>query len=247
MDIKANDIKVKYPGALGYALEIESLEIQQGTLLAVVGESGSGKTTFLKVLSGQINCYTGSLDIARKEAGNNELLSAGKHISLIYQGDALCDTFNILENVLIGRLNHKSLINKILMCHNNQDIEVALEAIRKVGLEKHVFRRANELSGGQRQRVSIARAIVQKKPILLADEPVASLDPINAERIVQLLAGLAHSENMTIIVNLHQVGLVNKYFNKVLCLKSGKVQYYSKNGNSNQADMVEVFYGKTRI
>ncbi|MCR8923487.1 ATP-binding cassette domain-containing protein [Dasania sp. GY-MA-18] len=243
MDIKVSGLKVKYPRTSGYALEIDSLEIQQGTFLAVIGESGSGKTTFLKALSGQIKCYTGSIDIKIKDEMNNRDLSASKHSSLIYQGDALCDTFNVLENVLIGRLNHQSLIRKIFMRYSNHDIDVALEAIRKVGMEKYVFRKASELSGGQRQRVSIARAIVQEKPILLADEPIASLDPINADRIIQLLSDLAHCENMTVIVNLHQMNLVNKYFNNILGLKNGKIQCCSKYGDFNQAGMVEKFYG----
>jgi phosphonate transport system ATP-binding protein len=220
-------VHVGPPGG-GALLRDVSLELQPGARVALVGPSGAGKTTLLRTLSGQIPPQAGEVRLdgrsfARLRGG--ELRRARSRIALVAQKHDLVDTLAVHVNVMAGALGRWSNLQALryLVRPSAAALAEAQAALAAVGLTEKLRAPAAQLSGGEQQRVAIARALVQAPLVLLADEPVASLDPRTAREVLDLLTGLAASRGMGLICSLHQHDLAARYFDRVLELKDGRL------------------------
>ncbi|MDO8532047.1 MAG: ATP-binding cassette domain-containing protein [Dehalococcoidia bacterium] len=208
------------------ALAPLSLSIEQGETVAFLGPSGSGKTTLLLLLSGQMAPDTGRLslkgkDMARMRPGREQ----ARLVGMIHQQFDLVPQLSALHNVLAGRLGAWSLPTSMLSLVWPRDRDMAMAALARVGVADQANLRAGRLSGGEQQRVAIARLLVQDPAVILADEPVASLDPARAEEVLNLLVDVVQQSNKTLIASMHAVELAREHFSRLIGLRNGVVQF----------------------
>ena len=198
----------KYYSNNVHALHSISLEIGEGELVSVIGPSGSGKSTLLRTINRLIDVSDGAILLDGEDItniGGKKLRAVRRKVGMIFQNYNLVYRLSVLQNVLHGYLGYLDGIKGILGIYPEEQKLRAIKLLEEMGLGAFCYNRASELSGGQKQRVGIARAIMQQPKILLADEPIASLDPSSAKNIMDILAGLVKTKNITCIVNLHQL------------------------------------------
>ena len=189
------------------ALKGVDLKINKGEFVSILGPSGSGKTTLLRTINGLETSSGGEIYFDNKEVNNNNISEVQKKTGMIFQEFNLVNNLSAINNVLTGLLNSSNkFLSLFYLFKKNKKIE-ALKSLKTVGLLEKSYNRSDELSGGQRQRVGIARAIIKKPLLLLADEPVASLDPKSSNIILSLLKKINQEFGTTILCNLHQVDL----------------------------------------
>ncbi|MEZ0395004.1 MAG: phosphonate ABC transporter ATP-binding protein [Anaerolineales bacterium] len=205
------------------ALHEVSFEVQDGEFLVVIGLSGSGKSTLLRCINRLIDPTSGKIfwdDIDITAASPAELRHIRRHIGMVFQQFNLVKRSSVMTNVLSGRLGYANPWLSLLGIWPAVDKERALKALERVGIADKAQSRADALSGGQQQRVGIARALMQEPKIILADEPVASLDPVLSHSILQYLEQL-NRDGLTVICSLHFLDLVHRYATRVIALKDG--------------------------
>ncbi len=211
-----------------HALKSVSFDVKQGEFLAVIGLSGSGKSTMLRCINGLVPSSSGEINFQGQDIislKSKELRLARKSIGMIFQHFNLISRKSVLVNVLSGSLAKVSLFNGIFAKFSKKETDKAMSNLELVGLKDKAYIRADELSGGQQQRVAIARALMQDPEILLADEPVASLDPATSHSVMDHLAYINKELNKTVVCNLHFLSLVRKYATRVIALKDGKLVF----------------------
>lgn len=202
------------------------ITIPSGQLAAVIGPSGAGKSTLFRLINGLETPTSGSVSIQSPD-GSQSYSGAelrGK-VGTVFQHYNLVGRLSVMVNVLTGRLHRRSWLGSMFYLFRKDDYEVASEALARVGLLERAWDRADKLSGGQQQRVGIARAMAQESKVLLADEPVSSLDPANSEQIMVILTELCREHGLTTLVNLHQVDLAKRYAERIIGLRAGKVAF----------------------
>ncbi|MFM2481723.1 phosphonate ABC transporter ATP-binding protein [Celerinatantimonas sp. YJH-8] len=215
-------------------------DLYSGELVAIIGRSGAGKSTLLHMLngtiattSGQIIGFPESTTPAQVEALSGRALRQWRSTcGMIFQDFCLVPRLDVITNVLLGRLSRTNTVRSMLKLFPKADVERAIELLEWTGLIKHALQRAENLSGGQCQRVAIARALMQNPRLLLADEPVASLDPKNTHRVMSALAEISQN-NIGVMVNLHSVELVKQYCTRVIGISEGSIVF---NGHPDQLD-----------
>lgn len=232
LDIR--ELQVCYPGSKQSVLDIPQLCIEAGSFTAVVGPSGAGKSTLLRALNGLVRPSRGQIQVLGGSTKPPALLH--RQVSMVFQGFNLMPRLSVLSNVLLGRLSHKSGLAKFCAWFTAEDREMALRALNQVGMLRYAARDVRELSGGQKQRVAIARCLAQQASIILADEPVASLDPLNARNVMALLHSLNREHGITVLVNLHQTELVEAYCDSVVGLKAGNLMFHQAVAKSRGHD-----------
>lgn len=205
-----------------------SFEVEDGEFLVIIGLSGSGKSTLLRCTNRLIDPTDGQIlwdgtDIAALSA--KEMRPIRRKIGMVFQHFNLVKRLSVTNNVLSGRLGYVSNGSSFLYRFPEKDKAKAVRALERVGLSEQANKRASELSGGQQQRVGIARALMQEPKIILADEPVASLDPVLAHTILGDLERLNKEDGITVICSLHYLDLVQRYATRVIGLRDGKVVY----------------------
>lgn len=210
------------------ALKNVSFEVEDGEFLVIIGLSGSGKSTLLRCTNRLIDPTGGQIvwdgtDIAAQSS--RELRPIRRKIGMVFQHFNLVKRLSVINNVLTGRLGYVNNSSSFLYKFPKEDHEKAKKAIKRVGLTEQTWKRASELSGGQQQRVGIARALMQDPKIILADEPVASLDPVLAHTILGYLEQLNKEDGITVICSLHYLDLVQRYATRVIGLRDGEVVY----------------------
>ncbi|MFN2311372.1 MAG: phosphonate ABC transporter ATP-binding protein [Spirochaetia bacterium] len=210
------------------ALKEVSFSVEPGEFLVVIGLSGSGKSTLLRCTNRLIEPTSGSitwdgLDITGADGA--QLRTIRRRIGMIFQHFNLVKRLSVINNVLSGRLGYLDTWKSMLYRFDSEDQTRAFRALERVGLTEQTYKRASELSGGQQQRVGIARALMQQPEIILADEPVASLDPVLAHTILGYLERLNKEDGITVICSLHYLDLVQRYATKVIGLRDGRVVY----------------------
>lgn len=208
------------------ALRDANLDVGAGEFVAVLGPSGSGKSTLLRCLSRLTEPDAGEILIAGSPyhtLTGRHLVQTRRSIGVIFQQFNLIKTRSALENVLTGRLGTTPFWRVATGQFMAADIERALDALDAVGLSGQVDQRADTLSGGQQQRVAIARALAQESRVLLADEPVASLDPDTAVSVLSLMRDLARSKGLAILCTLHQPELATRFADRILTMRSGRL------------------------
>ncbi len=210
------------------------LRIGAGELLAVVGPSGAGKTTLLRILSGALfpargralvdgQCLADLLQGSREQ--RRQLRAHRSRLGFVHQDHALVPNLRVVQNVVAGRFGQRGLWRALrsLVRPDQGDSEEVLRVLERVGIGAKMFHRTDTLSGGQQQRVAIARALFQHPTALLADEPVASVDPARARALVQLLVAVAAEIGLTLVVSLHDLGLAREFFPRLVGLREGGV------------------------
>ena len=233
--IEFTNVDVTYPGGFK-ALKDVSLTIPDGELLVIVGLSGAGKSTLLRAINGFVPITAGSVKVDGQEvvgAGRSELRQLRSHIGMIFQTFNLVKRTSVINNVLMGRLSKVASWRSMIGYWPAEDKELALQALERVEIVEKAYVRASDLSGGQQQRVGIARALAQEPTVLLADEPVASLDPVTSHTVMQDLRRINRELGITTIINLHFLDLARSYGKRLIGLRDGKLVY---DGNINDVD-----------
>jgi len=210
------------------ALDNVSFEVPHGQFLVVIGLSGSGKSTLLRCINRLIDPTEGQIlwngvDIA--SASDEQMRFIRRKIGMVFQHFNLVSRSSVLTNVLAGRLGYVNPAWSLLNRFPKEDVEKAMRQLERVGIADKARQRADELSGGQQQRVGIARALMQDPEMILADEPVASLDPVLAHSIMQYLEKINQEDGATVLCSLHFLDLVHRYADRVIALNSGQLVF----------------------
>jgi phosphonate transport system ATP-binding protein len=241
--IRAQNLSVVFPPAFR-ALNSVNLEFKRGSFVVLLGRSGAGKTTLLRCLAHLIKPTTGRVIVD----GFGDLESAETlrkwrtQTSFIFQLHQLILRQTALKNVLLGRLGYMSTLRSLLP-FSDDDERLALQCLDRVGLLEKAHSRADKLSGGQRQRVGIARALCQQAQLILADEPVASLDPVTARDVLTLLDTVRKADGLTAIVSLHQVELAREYGERVIGMANGDVVFDGSPADLNDDALQKIYPG----
>ncbi len=210
------------------ALKDVSFEVADGEFLAVIGLSGSGKSTLLRCINRLIDPTEGRVlwnDVDVTAAKGQELRHIRRQIGMIFQQFNLVKRSSVFTNVLSGRLGYASPWLSLVHQFTEEERQMALAALERVGIADKANNRADQLSGGQQQRVGIARALMQEPQLMLADEPVASLDPVLAHSILRYLEQLNREDGITVLCSLHFLDLVHRYATRVIGLKDGQLVF----------------------
>jgi phosphonate transport system ATP-binding protein len=223
--IQTESLSVTYSNG-AVALAPVDLSIKPGSFTVLLGASGAGKSTLLRSLNGLVRPSQGRVLDCRGDdiAEGRTLRHHRRETGMIFQQHQLIGRVSVLGNVLMGRLGYHTALRTLLPL-NAQEKRLALEALERVGLLDKALARADQLSGGQQQRVGIARALVQQPRLILADEPVASLDPATAERVLTLLHGICRADGLTAVVSLHQLDFARRFGERIIGLAAGRVVF----------------------
>lgn len=210
------------------ALDNVSFQVEQGEFLAVIGLSGSGKSTLLRCINRLIEPTDGQIiwdGVDVTAASQDEMLRIRRKIGMVFQHFNLVTRSKVITNVLAGRLGYVNPVMSLLNRFPKSDFEMAIEQLERVSIADQAYKRADELSGGQQQRVGIARAMMQQPAMILADEPVASLDPVLAHSIMQYLEKINKEDGVTVLCSLHFLDLVHKYADRAIALNDGMLLF----------------------
>lgn len=212
------------------ALRDISLEINAGEQVALIGPSGCGKTTLLNLIGTQLEPTLGNISVLEKQPGmmtGGDLRQLRTSIASIPQHLGLVPNVRVIRNVLNGKLSETTLFNTLrqLFFLTRKEQEKVFQILRRTGIGEKIYDRTDSLSGGQQQRVAVARALYQQPLIMLADEPVSSIDPARARDMIQLLTALSAEENVTLVVSLHNLELAREFFPRLIGLRHGEVAF----------------------
>lgn len=205
-----------------------SLTVPSGEWVGIIGRSGSGKSTLLRSIHLFTKTKSGSIKLDGTEItglSSRELRKIRRKIAFIFQDYNLIDSLTVLENVLTSRLGYQSALQSLIGKFPEEDYKRAQKAIGRVGLEEKMFEKAKNLSGGQKQRVAIAKALCQDADLILADEPVSSLDQGTTIQIMEYFKLIHEKKHKTILINLHNVELAKKYCDRIVAIDAGKIIY----------------------
>ncbi len=233
--IRFENASVTYPGGV-HALKNVNLEIPDGQMMVIVGLSGAGKSTLIRAINGLVPLSDGDVTVdgvSVRHANMRELRELRSRIGMIFQTFNLVNRTSVLNNVLMGRLHKTGTFRSLIGWYRAEDVEIAMQALERVGIVEKAYVRASNLSGGQQQRVGIARALAQQPTIILADEPVASLDPPTSHVVMRDLQRINRELGMTTIINLHFLDLAKVYGQRIIGMRAGELVY---DGTAAQAD-----------
>jgi phosphonate transport system ATP-binding protein len=225
--VSITDLVKTYPSGTR-ALDGVSLDIQRGEFVVLIGLSGSGKSTLLRCINRLVDPTSGTVvfdGIDVTAADRVAIRHVRRRIGMIFQQFNLVRRSSVFSNVLSGRLGYRSSWRTVTSRPTSQDVAAAFENLGRVGIAQRAYSRADALSGGQQQRVGIARALMQKPELMLADEPVASLDPATSHSVMKYLEEINKKDGITVICSLHFLSLARRYGTRVIALKDGKVAF----------------------
>ena len=210
------------------AVDNVSFQINQPQMIGVIGRSGAGKSTLLRIINRLETASSGSIVVDEK----NVLTLKGRqkrdwqrNCAMIFQQFNLVPRLDVLTNVILGRSNQLPLIRSLLKLFTPEERYEALDYLNRFGLAEIALQRAETLSGGQQQRVAICRAMMQRPQMLLADEPIASLDPLNARLVMEALANISMKESISVVCNLHTLDTARHYCNRVIGMRDGQIVF----------------------
>ncbi|MGZ3712299.1 MAG: phosphonate ABC transporter ATP-binding protein [Bdellovibrionota bacterium] len=241
--IRAKNLSKSFDGGKTYAIKNLTVEIKQGELVAVIGLSGAGKSTFLRALNGTTKDFEGELEVLGDKVATlgSNLVKLRRRIGFIFQNFNLVKSLSVLQNVLVGRVGYAPLWRVLTGFYGAEDQALAKKAIDSVGLEGRYHEKVRNLSGGQQQRVAIARALVQNPELILADEPMASLDPKLSELVLQMLERINRERGITVLVNIHMLELAKKYAHRMLAFREGHIIFDGKPSELSPAKIEEIY------
>ncbi|WP_296101644.1 phosphonate ABC transporter ATP-binding protein [uncultured Agrobacterium sp.] len=210
------------------AVDSVTLDIPQGQMVGVIGRSGAGKSTLLRMINRLVDPTSGSIHFGDLEVSSLRgaaLRHWQRDCAMIFQQFNLVPRLDVLTNVMLGRLNHRSTVLSLLSIFTTEERLMAIAALERLGIEHVAMQPAGTLSGGQQQRVAIARALMQSPRMLLADEPIASLDPLNAKIVMDALRDINEREGITVITNLHTLDTARNYCERIIGMAGGRVVF----------------------
>ncbi|EEL63881.1 Phosphonates import ATP-binding protein phnC [Bacillus cereus F65185] len=221
-----------------------NLKIQKGEFVVMVGLSGAGKSTLLRSVNRLHEITEGEIIIEGESitaAKGKGLRRMRRDIGMIFQSFNLVKRSTVLKNVLAGRVGYHSTLRTTLGLFPKEDVELAFQALKRVNILEKAYARADELSGGQQQRVSIARALAQEAKIILADEPVASLDPLTTKQVLNDLKKINEDFGITTIVNLHSIDLARQYATRIIGLHAGEIVFDGSVEEATDEKFAEIY------
>ncbi len=234
-----------YPN--GYqALENVSLEIQQGEFVAIIGLSGAGKSTLIRAINKMHDISAGTLTVDGVDVSSLSgaaLRKFRRNIGMIFQSFNLITRTSVMNNVLTATVPELPLWRSVLGVYPQKDKIAALEALDKVGILEKAYVRVDQLSGGQQQRVALARTLAQNPSIILADEPVAALDPVTAKQVMDDFRRINKDFNISVLINIHHVDLALEYADRVIGIRAGKIVYDGPSANVDAAVLDRIYKG----
>ena len=220
--LEIKNLQKIFPGGTA-ALNNVSFNVAKGEFIVVLGPSGSGKTTLLNSINGLTEPTAGSITLDGQNVNFRKPDIARQNIGMVFQGFNLVKNLSVINNVLAGMLDKCNPVVSLLYLFSKEQKMRGLECLDKVGLLSKAYIRADKLSGGQQQRVGIARAIARSPLVILADEPVASLDPMIAFQILSLLKEISAAQGITVVCNLHQADLALRFADSIIGLSDGNI------------------------
>ncbi len=244
--IKFEHVDKTYPDGTVALVDV-TVEIPQGEFVAVIGLSGAGKSTLIKLINKMIPITSGTLtvnDIVVDETlSGKRLRSFRRKIGMIFQSFNLIGRTTVIKNVLAARVAEMNAFSSLFGIYKKADKILALEALEQVGILEKAYNRADKLSGGQQQRVALSRTIAQNPSIILADEPVASLDPITAKQVMSDFEKINKELNITVIANMHHVDMALQYARRVIGIRDGRIVF---DGPSSKVtnNLLKEIYGR---
>ncbi len=241
--VEVRDLGMVYPGGIR-ALESVSFEVKEGEFLAVLGLSGSGKSTLLRCINRLLDPTEGTVHIFGEEVTalrGSALRRLRCRIAMIFQQFNLVKRQTVLTNVLSGALGRSRLLPSLMVSFPQAERERAVAALERVGLPGRADSRADALSGGQQQRVAVARALMQEPQLILADEPVASLDPALRHSVMRHIESLNREEGLTVLCSLHDIDLVTRYATRLIALRDGQLVWQGSPSNFDQKTFKEIY------
>ena len=230
------------------ALDGVSLQVERGEMVALIGPSGSGKSTLLRAISGlaridpgpgQITAFGETVQARGKVS--DQVRSVRARIGMVFQQFNLVNRISLFSNVALGMLGRIGFARGLLGLWPAPEKASVMQALARVGVAEYAGQRAQTLSGGQQQRAAIARALVQRAEVILADEPVASLDPVAARKVMDLLCDLNRDEGISVVVSLHQVDYALRYCRRVIALKAGRVVYDGPAAGLDHKTLIDIY------
>ena len=221
------------------------LTINKGEFLSIIGPSGVGKSTLLMGLNATTSILDGHLRVLGRnlnDIGHRELKSLRARIGVIFQGFNLVSRLSVFDNIASGMLHRKPLLTSLIRHYSREQYDEIYEYMNVVGIEKEALSRCDRLSGGQKQRVAIARAIAQRPEMILADEPVSSLDPVSARSVLETLRNANERYGITVVANLHQLDYAREYCSRVIGLNDGRIVYDGKPEGLSPATVSHIYH-----
>ncbi len=244
--IKFENVGKVYPDGT-VALKEISVEIPQGEFVAIIGLSGAGKSTLIKLINKMIPVTSGRLIVNDMEVDESlkgkSLRMFRRQIGMIFQSFNLIGRTTVIKNVLAARVAEMGPLNSLFGIYKKEDKIIALEALEQVGILEKAYNRADKLSGGQQQRVALSRTIAQNPSIILADEPVASLDPITAKQVMADFEKINKELNITVIANMHHVDMALQYARRVIGIRDGRIVFDGPSSSITN-DLLKEIYGR---
>ena len=220
------------------AVDNVSIAVPEGQMVGVIGASGAGKSTLLRMINRLIDTSEGEIVFAGTNVSalnGHKLRDWQRDCAMIFQQFNLVPRLDVLTNVMLGRLNHRSSLASLLNIFSDGERAMAIAALERLGIERAALQRAGTLSGGQQQRVAIARALMQRPRMILADEPIASLDPRNAQIVMQSLRDINRNDGITVVTNLHTLDTARAYCERIVGMQAGKVVFDGGPGELTEA------------
>jgi len=227
------------------ALTDISLKVEPGEMLVVLGPSGAGKSTLLRCVNRLVQPSSGEVRIAGEPpaGGGAALRRLRSQVGMIFQDHNLVPRLSVLKNVLTGRLARMPAWMSLLQLFRDEDLRIALDCLRRVELDDRAWSRADRLSGGQQQRVGIARALAQEPRAILADEPVASLDPKTARVVLNDLKRASRDLGIAVLCNLHQVGYAMEFADRIVGIHAGRMVFEGRPDDLDQQELARIYPG----
>ena len=225
-------------------------DIYHGEFIVIIGPSGAGKSTFIRCINRMVDPSEGDLifdGIELTGLKGKKLRDARAKIGMIFQHYNLIGRTNVIKNVLHGRLGQTSFLKSALGLYSEEEKVKAYNLLKKLGLEEHIYKKAKDLSGGQMQRVGICRAMMQEPKLLLADEPIASLDPKSAKTVMDQIHQITKENSLTCIMNLHQVDYAKKYATRIIGIKEGRIVYDGLPEHLTDQMIASIYEGKEEM
>ena len=228
------------------ALKDINLQIGQGEFVAIIGLSGAGKSTLIRCINRMHDLTSGSLTVDEVEISTLKgkgVRELRRKIGMIFQSFNLVSRMTVIKNVLVSFVPQMPYWRKILGLFNEKEKKQALMALDRVGILEKAYQRADQLSGGQQQRVALARTLAQNPKIILADEPVASLDPVTANGVMEDFQRINQELNMTVIINIHHVELALQYAHRVIGIRAGEIVYDGRAQDVTAEILQQIYHG----
>ncbi|WFU01988.1 phosphonate ABC transporter ATP-binding protein [Rhizobium sp. CB3171] len=226
------------------AVDSVTLDIPQGQMVGIIGRSGAGKSTLLRMINRLADPTSGSIHFAGTEVSKlrgRALRNWQRDCAMIFQQFNLVPRLDVLTNVMLGRLNQRSTTLSLLSIFSREERIQAIATLERLGIEQTALQMAGTLSGGQQQRVAIARALMQQPKMILADEPIASLDPLNAKIVMDALRDINEREGITVITNLHTLDTARNYCERIVGMAAGRVVFDGKPSELTAAAVKEIY------